>query len=171
MKAIAPLLLPNGYKQIIKTFGNINNYIVLAPDGSEKLRPEFEKENILKLALPYPIRLANSSNGNVRTIKCHKLLKDRLGSIFDDIEKRGLANKITTFGGCFHFRRKRLGRDLSAHSWGIAIDLNPEANKQGNVGDMDDGIIEIFKKYEFVWGGDWSGRSRDPMHFQYCKTR
>ena len=30
------------------------------------------------------------------------------------------------------------------------------------------GIVAAFKRSGFVWGGDWSGAGKDPMHFQYC---
>ncbi|HZP16723.1 MAG TPA: M15 family metallopeptidase, partial [Terriglobales bacterium] len=70
--------------------------------------------------------------------------------------------------GCFAFRPQRMGGRLSTHSWGIAIDLNPESNAQGTAGSMDRGVVEIFKSAGFAWGGNWQGRCRDPMHFQFC---
>jgi D-alanyl-D-alanine carboxypeptidase len=33
---------------------------------------------------------------------------------------------------------------------------------------MDAGIIEIFRGAGFEWGGDWPGKLRDGMHFQFC---
>jgi hypothetical protein len=54
------------------------------------------------------------------------------------------------------------------HGWGIAIDLNPETHLSGAVGDMDAVVIEIFRRAGFEWGGDWQGKTRDPMHFQFC---
>ncbi|MGH9552772.1 MAG: M15 family metallopeptidase, partial [Terriglobales bacterium] len=57
---------------------------------------------------------------------------------------------------------------LSAHSWGIAIDLNPGSNLQGSSGDMDAGVVEIFRRAGFEWGGEWKGNTCDPMHFQFC---
>jgi hypothetical protein len=51
---------------------------------------------------------------------------------------------------------------------GIAIGLNPETNPQGTEGNMDPGVVTIFRGAGFEWGGDWPGRVRDPMHFQFC---
>jgi hypothetical protein len=56
---------------------------------------------------------------------------------------------------------ERTGRKLSTHGWGMAIDLNPETNLQGAVGDMDAVVIEIFRRAGFEWGGDWRGKTRD----------
>ena len=60
------------------------------------------------------------------------------------------------------------GDEASAHAWGIAIDLNPETNQQGTAGNMDYAVITAFREAGFKWGGDWTGKSCDPMHFQFC---
>jgi len=101
-------------------------------------------------------------------ITCHKLLASVFTGVFDRIQSSGLQSKITSFGGCFSFRPQRTGTKLSTHAWGIAIDLNPETNEQGTAGNMDSGLIATFREAGFKWGGDWQGRSRDPMHFQFC---
>jgi hypothetical protein len=67
-------------------------------------------------------------------------------SVFGRIQQRGLNTRITSFGGCFAFRPQRTGNKRSTHGWGIAIDLNPETNLQGAVGDMDVVVIEIFRR-------------------------
>jgi D-alanyl-D-alanine carboxypeptidase len=46
--------------------------------------------------------------------------------------------------------------------------LNPETNAQGTEGNMDSAVIKIFRDAGFEWGGDWQGKVRDPMHFQFC---
>ncbi|MCU0972135.1 MAG: M15 family metallopeptidase [Gammaproteobacteria bacterium] len=38
----------------------------------------------------------------------------------------------------------------------------------GTAGDMDARLVELFEGFGFLWGGRWAGRSKDPMHFQYC---
>ena len=88
--------------------------------------------------------------------------------VFERLQREGLQEKITSFGGCFSFRPQRTGTKLSVHSWGMAIDLNPETNPQGTEGNMDPGVVTIFRGAGFEWGGDWPGRVRDPMHFQFC---
>ena len=88
-------------------------------------------------------------------------------SVFGRIHECGLSTRITSFGGCFAFRRQRTGRKLSTHGWGIAIDLNPETNLQGAVRDMDAVVIEIAGP-GLSGEAIWRGKTRDPMHFQFC---
>ena len=33
---------------------------------------------------------------------------------------------------------------------------------------MDQAVVNVFRSFGFKWGGDWSYRSKDPMHFQFC---
>src|SRR5450755_1789358 len=93
---------------------------------------------------------------------------DEIIALFGHIHERGLEARITSFGGCFTFRPQRTGSKLSTHSWGIAMDLNSESNPQGSDGDMDSELIDIFRHAGFEWGGNWPGKIRDPMHFQFC---
>ena len=37
-------------------------------------------------------------------------------------------------------------------------------NQRGTAGEMDRGVVAIFKKWGFAWGGDWN--YTDPMHFE-----
>jgi hypothetical protein len=174
MRDFKAILPPRGYDGIIKTFGDITAYIIAMPDGTQVLGPDFAEVFIVRIVLPFPIGLAafqnksDGSAGKVNSIRCHKLLKGHFLSIFDTIARQGLADNILSFGGCFHFRSKISGHDLSTHSWGIAIDLNPETNRRGRPGDMHPAIVDIFKARGFIWGGDWKGPQCDPMHFQYC---
>jgi hypothetical protein len=47
----------------------------------------------------------------------------------------------------------------------VAIDLNPETNRMGTSGDISSDVVDVFNSFGFTWGGDWSGNSKDPMHF------
>jgi hypothetical protein len=155
---------PHGIEQIIATFGDIYEYI--GKDGS--LNPRWQADFLTHIMLPFSIVLSWDHTQSVSQMTCHKKVADAFEGVFASIKKRGLQAKIKTFGGCFSFRQQRTGSQLSTHAWGVAMDLNPETNAQGTAGDMDAGVIEIFRAAGFEWGGDWQGKVRDPMHFQFC---
>lgn len=162
--AAAGIAPPHGLNAVLGTFGDI--YACLRDDGS--LDPRWESEQLARAPLPFPIALSWDPTKQVRSIYCHRRLTAKFQEVFGDIERRGLSGKVRSFGGCFNFRAKRSGSKLSTHAWGIAVDLNPETNAMGREGDMPAGIVAAFTRAGFLWGGDWSGANRDPMHFQYC---
>lgn len=155
---------PNGLDEIQTTFGDILNYIAL--DGT--LDPSWQAEFLARTPLPFSIPLSWDRTKVVSQLLCHVKLREVFPAVFTSIAERGVQPLIKTFGGCFNFRSKRTSGKLSTHSWGIAIDLNPETNAQGTSGDMASGVVEIFQEFGFKWGGDWSRSSKDPMHFQFC---
>jgi hypothetical protein len=158
------LLPPRGLDEICVTFGDIFGYI--AKDHT--LHAAWQTEFLARIALPFPLTISWDHSQSVSAITCHKLLGSIFANVFSQIQSSGLQNKITSFGGCFSFRPQRTGTKLSTHAWGIAIDLNPETNQQGTAGDMDPAVIGIFRGAGFKWGGDWTGKTRDAMHFQFC---
>lgn len=158
------LVPPHGLDQIIETFGDIFSHI--RPDDT--LDPKWQLDSLVTISLPFAVALSWDPARQVRRVTCHRLLQSSFGEIFKAICDEGLQRHITSFGGCFSFRRQRNGTKVSTHSWGIAIDLNPESNQQGTAGNMDPAIVSIFRNAGFAWGGDWQGRARDPMHFQFC---
>jgi hypothetical protein len=159
-----PITPPHGLDGIIAAFGDIFSYL----RADHTLDPRWQTERLAMIALPFPIVLSWDRSRQVERMTCHKLLQSAFEEVLQEIVKAGLQSKITSFGGCFSFRPQRTGTKLSAHSWGIAIDLNPESNAQGTSGKMDPWIISIFGQAGFTWGGDWQGPVRDPMHFQFC---
>jgi hypothetical protein len=159
-----PLLAPHGLDEIIATFGDVHEYV--AVDG--QLEARWQVDFMERVSLPFSLRLSWDPSRTVTRMTCHRRLTRVFSSVFSSIQERGLQDRITSFGGCFAFRPQRTGSKLSAHSWGIAIDLNPESNPQGSAGNMDAGVIEIFRRAGFEWGGGWQGKTRDPMHFQFC---
>ncbi len=158
------LVPPNGLPAILTTFGNIYEY--LRDDGS--LDPRWGGEQLGRAPLPFPIPLSWDPSQSVRAMQCHVKLVDTFAGVFKAVNERGLKESIRTYGGCFNFRSKRTSGKLSAHSWGIAVDLNPDSNPQGSSGDMDPAVVGVFREFGFKWGGDWAGRGKDPMHFQFC---
>jgi hypothetical protein len=161
---IPPLVAPHGIDEVIRVFGDIREHV----GGDGRLAPSWQLNYLARMALPFPLPLAWDPSRTVTQMTCHRSMTVAFARVFGSIQEGGLQPSVTSFGGCFTFRPQRTGNKLSAHSWGIAIDLNSESNPQGSVGDMPFGVIEIFRSAGFEWGGDWHGSSRDPMHFQFC---
>jgi D-alanyl-D-alanine carboxypeptidase len=155
---------PHRLDEIVTTFGDIHAHIA----ASGTLKSTWEVGFLARASLPFPLRLSWDSSRIIAQMTCHRRMTGVFSSVFCSIYIRGLQDRITTFGGCFAFRPQRTGTKLSTHSWGIAIDLNPESNPQGSKGNMDAVLIDIFRRAGFEWGGDWQGKTRDPMHFQFC---
>jgi hypothetical protein len=160
----AALAVPHGLDEICATFGDIFGYI--AKDHT--LEIAWQADFLARITLPFPLTISWDHSQNVSMMTCHNLLASVFTGVFDRLQSGGLQSKITSFGGCFSFRPQRTGTKLSTHAWGIAIDLNPETNPQGTAGNMDPAVIATFRESGFEWGGDWQGKTRDPMHFQFC---
>jgi D-alanyl-D-alanine carboxypeptidase len=158
------LVPPHGLDEICATFGDIFGYIA----ADHTLDAEWQSDFLARVVLPFPMPISWDHSQTVSAITCHKMLGGVFSKVLSQIQSSGLQNKVTSFGGCFSFRPQRTGTKLSTHAWGIAIDLNPESNAQGSAGDMDPAVITTFREAGFEWGGDWQGKTRDPMHFQFC---
>jgi hypothetical protein len=131
---------------------------------------------LVSIKLPYPMRLAWDKSTKVKTMRCHKLVANDFEAIFCDLLNHYGYEKIVElgidlFGGCFNFRSMRGGSDYSRHSWGIAIDLDPERNtlketsKTARFAKPEyKPMIDIFYKHGFINYG--IERNFDFMHFE-----
>jgi hypothetical protein len=142
---------PVGLAEIVKTFGRLED-------------PSFERDNIVSFELPYHLIYGTAL---VRSTRAHRLVAPVFVEVFKDIKCQGLIERATHFGGIYARRNIRGATHPSCHSWGIAIDLNPEENPLGKPGRMDPRVVAVFKKHGFTWGGEFHTRL-DPMHFQYA---
>ncbi len=89
---------------------------------------------LTKINLPYPMALSWDLSQKVNSLRCHKLISQNLLSVFNGILAEYGSLKIQQlgidlYGGCFNYRKMRGGNDWSRHSWGVAIDLDPERNQ------------------------------------------
>lgn len=131
---------------------------------------------LVKIQLPYPMRLAWDTDSVVNTMMCHKLVADKFSAVFSDILAHYGKDKIKElgidlFGGCFNYRKMRGGSAWSTHSWGIAIDLDParnllkETSKTARFARPEyKPMIDIFYKHGFESLG--VEKNYDWMHFQ-----
>ena len=99
-------------------------------------------------------------------VTCNKFMMPQLKAALAEIVNTHLASKIQPgqYGGCYVPRFIAGSTQLSNHSFGLALDLNVPGNQRGTVGQMDPGVVAIFKHWGFAWGGDWA--YTDPMHFE-----
>jgi len=86
------------------------------------------------IQLPYPMRLAWDKDTVVTKMRCHNLVAGKFIKVFSQILNHYGLEKIKElgidlYGGCFNYRKMRGGSDWSRHSWGVAIDLDPERNQ------------------------------------------
>jgi hypothetical protein len=131
---------------------------------------------LTSITLPYPMRLAWDKNTKVTRMRCHKLVADKFLAVFNEILEVYSYGKIVElgidlFGGCFNFRQMRGGSDWSRHSWGIAVDLDPERNLLKETSRTArfarpeyKAMIDIFYKHGFVSLG--REKNYDWMHFE-----
>jgi len=99
-------------------------------------------------------------------VTCNKLIFPQLRAALEDVIAQGLADKIHPgeYAGCYYPRFIAGSTTLSNHAFGLALDLNVPGNQRGTAGEIDRGVVAIFKHWGFTWGGDW--HYTDPMHFE-----
>ncbi|MCP4151774.1 MAG: M15 family metallopeptidase, partial [bacterium] len=128
----------------------------------------------------------------IYTLRVHKKLADVFRSLFKHIQFYNQnCNKKDQyilygqkgFSYAYSHRRTKNG-DISPHSYGIAIDINPAENCDFEIHKLKAGnrfykkkqfwkippwMVEIFERHDFNWGGKWWGKKKyiDPMHFEY----
>jgi hypothetical protein len=128
------------------------------------------------IQLPYPMRLAWDKDTVVTKMRCHNLVAGKFIKVFSQILAHYGIDKIKElgidlYGGCFNFRKMRGGSDWSRHSWGVAIDLDPERNQLKETSKTArfarpeyKAMIDIFYANGFVNLG--RERNFDWMHFE-----
>lgn len=183
--ATAKAAMPHGLAAVNALYGN--------PRGTAgRVNPEWYAASITMMPLPYPMRLAWDTDNEVRRIAVHRLCvpdltailqdiynhcrleaKQRFGyehdTAFYDVKTLGILGfyGLDLYGGAFNYRLKRGGSSLSLHSWGIAIDIDPERNGMGDTTpNMPAFAVNAFERRGWYWGGHWTGRGCDGMHFQ-----
>lgn len=104
---------------------------------------------------------------------------DSLKSVAMEIKTHPELKPYLRSSGTFYWRSVRGANRLSAHSYGIAIDIGVSYSNYwlwDNKGKMETdslqytnrmpkALIDIFEKHGFIWGGRWY--HYDTMHFEY----
>jgi hypothetical protein len=135
----------------------------------------WEDAALTTIVPPYRMVLAWDTSRVVRKIRVHRKCAWSLTKILTGIanhfgsEQDLEANRMHLYGGCYNFRTMRGSNKLSMHSYGCAIDLDPEANYLGReyqegLGMMPMAVVKLFEDEGWTWGGKW--RRADAQHFQ-----
>ena len=90
--------------------------------------------NQTQIEIPYDMYLAWDKAKRVRRMTLHKKVAESATRVFEVIaqtysDKERVALGLDIFGGSLNVRRMRGGSAYSMHSWGIAIDFDPERNQ------------------------------------------
>ena len=106
-------------------------------------------------------------------------VNEKLQKVAEEVEKHPEFKKyFVKNAGSFNYRKVRGSNRLSAHSYGIAIDINSHESDywrySNNVTEIDlvsyanripYALVKIFEDNGFIWGGRWY--HYDTMHFEY----
>jgi hypothetical protein len=90
--------------------------------------------NQVPLVLPYPHRIAWDLKTTIKSFQCnakvHDSAKRVLQRVFDHYGMERIKElRLDRWGGCLNVRQMRGGTQWSMHSWGIAMDYDPEDNQ------------------------------------------
>jgi hypothetical protein len=146
-------------------FKSMNNFT-----ATRTRTPTAYEVHLVRVVPPYKMALAWAPKYPVSAIRVHRKVADSLLTVLTAIkdhygtQEAIEAARMHLYGGGYMFRLKRGGHDLSIHSWGAAIDLDPEGNPFGGKVTMPQVVVDAFAKEGWVWGGPW--HTHDGMHFQ-----
>ena len=136
----------------------------------------WERETLITIRAPYPLALAWRPDRRITRVSCHRLVAESLTRIlsgilshFGTIEAVRAA-RMDLFGGCYNYRLIGGSHRLSVHSFGAAVDFDPENNRLGlayveGSAMMPRAVVDIFEGEGWRWGGSFRRRP-DCMHFQ-----
>jgi D-alanyl-D-alanine carboxypeptidase len=135
--------------------------------------PSWYKENIVRWIPPYQMYYS-VDHSKFSHMMVHKKCLSVFQAAYTDVFKHFGQQKITQLrldisGGSYCYRLERGGSDLSVHSWGCAIDMDPVHNpfpQPWKKGGIDPTFCQIMESHGFWWRGE--NGDVDPMHFQCC---
>ncbi|NHE57495.1 M15 family metallopeptidase [Cyclobacterium plantarum] len=102
--------------------------------------PEFHEfygqrgQNLVSIDVPYELKIAWDLRYRARKITCHRKVAESLLTVLENVlqvygENDIQALHLNHFGGCYNNRLMRGGTQWSTHSWGMAVDFDPDRNR------------------------------------------
>ncbi len=146
--------------------------------GGDAPAVAWEMANLVRVRPPFRMTYAGTP---ISGIRIHKKCAESLSRILAKIWTAAARDQAvldrwgaSTYAGAYNFRLMRGGDRLSMHSWGCAIDLDPVRNGMGDTTPNFAKVPQVVKAFEdegWVWGGRWTGKSCDGMHFQAARLK
>lgn len=154
--ATGAITRPRGLWQVVQAFGDpANNHAA------------WRRANIVRAYAPAGFIFDTQEGGPRDYVQVHRKLKPHFEALFQAIARAGLWNAIQPVSGPYAFRKKRRGKGLSIHSFGIAIDIQPNLHPPEQIRSYPSlRVVEIFRDYGFHWGIFF--KTPDPHHFQFA---
>jgi hypothetical protein len=134
--------------------------------------------NQVSMIMPYPMVIAWETDKTITKFSCNKKVKEPLERIFKrTLDHYGIDEikhlRLDYFGGCLNVRKMRGGSEWSIHSWGCAVDIDPDRNQLKWGKDKAELAKPVYEKFwDFVYdeGAISLGleKNYDFMHFQFA---
>jgi hypothetical protein len=132
-----------------------------------------------RITLPYPHRIAWDPAKAINSFSCHRKVHDSMLRVLTKVfDVYGIGEiqrlRLDMWGGCLNVRPIRGGTRMSTHSWGIAVDYDPENNQLKWGADRATFARPEYERWWQCWEEEgWVslGRTRnfDWMHVQAAK--
>lgn len=136
-------------------------------------------ENQISVEVPYPHKLSWNKATVIQRFQCHEKVGDSLQRVLSRVLNHyGMEEiqrlRLDLWGGCLNVRKMRGGSHYSLHSWGIAVDYDPERNRLKWGRDRAHFARPDYDTWWRLWQEEgWVGLGRhrnfDWMHIQAAK--
>lgn len=170
--------LPAPWRDIEPSDENPNGWPQQIDDQLNSFYGEVGK-NQTRVHVPYPHRLSWNKTTRIDSFFCHEKVHDSLLRVLNRVlDHYGLERirelRLDLWGGCLNVRKMRGGTRWSMHSWGIALDYDPQRNQLKWGRDRSAFAKPEYDRWWQLWEEEgWVslGRSRnfDWMHVQAAK--
>lgn len=134
--------------------------------------PTWVQQNAVLIPLERLPGFPTCPYGQIRGVTLHRLVAPVFEATWGELVKRGLNHRLRTFDGSAAYRH--MGHDssrpLSVHAFLAAVDLDAAWNGYGvplAQMQIDRDVVRTFEECGWTWGGRWTGRYADGMHFQW----
>jgi hypothetical protein len=107
----------------------------------------------------YRARVYHSGLGRFRDIA------GGITAVLQSLQRAGQLGSLAEFNGSFFFRMVRGSSSISAHAYGLAVDVNGSMNPRGFPSRQPSALRAAFTGAGFIDGGTWASPQTDAMHF------